>query len=115
MTNPDVIRIATAEIRKRIQEHPEAMIFSVSQNDWRNYCTCEKCRKLAEEEGSQAGPLLHFVNAIANDVAKDYPDKIIDTLAYQYTRKPPKHVKPAPNVAIRLCSIECCFTHPLET
>ena len=114
LTNPDVIRIATAEIRKRIQEHPEAMIFSVSQNDWRNYCTCEKCRALAEYEGSQAGPLLHFVNAIANDIAKDYPDKIIDTLAYQYTRKPPKHVKPAPNVAIRLCSIECCFIHPLD-
>ncbi len=115
LTNPDVIRIATEEIRRRIKDHPEAMIFSVSQNDWRNYCTCEKCSKLAEYEGSQAGPLLHFVNAIANDIAKDYPDKIIDTLAYQYTRKPPKHVKPAPNVAIRLCSIECCFTHPLET
>lgn len=114
LTNPDVLRIATAEIRKRIQEHPEAMIFSVSQNDWRNYCTCEKCTKLAEYEGSQAGPLVHFVNAIANDIAKDYPDKIIDTLAYQYTRKPPKHVKPAPNVAIRLCSIECCFIHPLD-
>ncbi len=115
LTNPDVLRIATAEVRRRLKEHPEAMIFSVSQNDNRNYCRCKKCTELAEYEGSQAGPLLHFVNAIANDVVKDYPDKIIDTLAYQYTRKPTKHVKPAPNIAIRLCSIECCFTHPLET
>ncbi|MDR1927267.1 MAG: DUF4838 domain-containing protein, partial [Oscillospiraceae bacterium] len=38
----------------------------------------------------------------------------IDTFAYQYTRTPPKLVKPRDNVIVRLCSIECCFTHPLD-
>ncbi|MBE3095891.1 MAG: DUF4838 domain-containing protein, partial [Planctomycetes bacterium] len=51
----------------------------------------------------------------ADDIAKDFPDKLISTLAYQYTRKPPKEVRPRPNVCVRLCSIECCFAHPLET
>ncbi|MDH7568374.1 MAG: DUF4838 domain-containing protein, partial [Armatimonadota bacterium] len=37
------------------------------------------------------------------------------TLAYQYTRKPPRLVRPRRNVIVRLCSIECCFTHPLES
>ncbi len=115
LTNPDVLRIATQTVRQWIKESPNASIISVSQNDWHNYCQCEKCSALAEKEGSQAGPLLHFVNAIAEDIEKDYPHIIIDTLAYQYTRKPPLHVKPRPNVAIRLCSIECCFIHPLET
>jgi hypothetical protein len=55
------------------------------------------------------------VNAIADAVAKDHPGIIIDTLAYQYTRKPPKRVRPRPNVAIRLCSIECEFNRPLDT
>ncbi|MEI6580333.1 MAG: DUF4838 domain-containing protein, partial [Eubacteriales bacterium] len=36
------------------------------------------------------------------------------TFAYQYTRKPPLHVVPRANVIVRLCSIECCFTHPLN-
>ena len=40
---------------------------------------------------------------------------VIDTLAYQYTRPAPKHIRPLPNVCVRLCSIECCFAHPLET
>jgi len=115
LTNPDVLRIAIETVRQWIKESPEATIISVSQNDWHNYCTCPKCTALAEEEGSQSGPLLHFVNAIADDIAKDYPHIIIDTLAYQYTRKPPKLVKPRPNVAIRLCSIECEFNRPLET
>jgi hypothetical protein len=38
----------------------------------------------------------------------------VDTLAYQYTRKPPKTVRPRPNVIVRLCSIECNFREPLE-
>ena len=113
LTNPEVLAIAKKAVRRWIAESPQATIFSVSQNDWANYCECEKCKALAAAEGSQSGPLLHFVNAIADDIAKDFPDKLIDTLAYQYTRKPPLHVRPRPNVCVRLCSIECCFAHPL--
>lgn len=115
LTNPDVLRIATETVRRWLRESPEATIVSVSQNDWHNYCQCPACTALAEKEGSQSGPLLHFVNGIANAVAAEFPDKIIDTLAYTYTRKPPRFVRPAPNVAVRLCSIECCFVHPLES
>ena len=115
LTNPDVIAIARKTVRQWIKAAPGATIFSVSQNDWHAYCQCPPCSKLAATEGSQAGPMIHFVNAIADDIAKDHPDKLISTLAYQYTRKPPKHVKPRPNVTVRLCSIECCFSHPLAT
>ena len=114
LTNPDVLRIATETVKRWIKESPDCQIISVSQNDWHNYCQCAKCEALAEKEGGQAGPLLHFVNGIADAVVDESPDRIIDTLAYQYTRKPPKHVKPSPNVAVRLCSIECCFVHTLE-
>jgi hypothetical protein len=115
LTNPDVLRIATGTVRRWMEESPEATVFSVSQNDWQNYCECERCAALAEEEGSQIGPILHFVNAVADAVADEHPGKIIDTLAYQYSRKPPLHVRPRPNVVVRLCSIECCFSHPLES
>ena len=37
----------------------------------------------------------------------------MDTLAYQYTRKAPKTLRPRSNVIIRLCSIECNFAKPL--
>ena len=114
LTNPEVLAIAKATVRRWIKEAPEATLLSVSQNDWGNFCTCAGCKAVADREGSQAGPLIEFVNAIADDIAKDFPDKVIDTLAYQYTRKPPKHVKPRPNVCVRLCSIECCFAHPLD-
>lgn len=113
-TNPEVIELVTAEVRKRMAEHPEATVFSVSQNDWHNYCQCEACTRLAEEEGSQMAPVLQLVNQVARAVAVEFPDKVIDTLAYQYTRKPPKTLRPEPNVIIRLCSIECDFAHPFS-
>ena len=115
LTNPDVVKIATERVRKWIEDAPNATIFSVSQNDWRNPCQCKDCAAVDEREGSHSGTMLHFVNQIAEAIEKDYPDKAIDTLAYQYTRKPPKYVKPRPNVIVRLCSIECCFSHALDT
>lgn len=113
-TNPDVVRICTEELLKRIAADPDAYVYSVSQNDWLNYCECARCTALAEAEGSQMAPLLQLVNAVAEAVEKQYPDKAIETLAYQYTRKPPRTMRPRPNVIIRLCSIECCFMHPLD-
>ncbi len=115
LTNPDVLRIATATVRSWLKDAaPDVSIVSVSQNDWHNYCRCPPCQALADREESQSGPLLHFVNAIARDIAADYPHISIDTLAYQYTRKAPKVVRPEKNVIVRLCSIECCFAHTLE-
>ena len=60
------------------------------------------------------GSLLTFVNRIADDIKDDYPNVYVDTLAYRYTRKAPKTIVPRDNVIIRLCSIECCFCHPLD-
>ncbi len=114
-TNEDVIRIVTDKVREAIQANPDATIFSITQNDWYNYCECEKCQELAKREGSQIAPVLALVNRVAEAIEKEYPDKVLDTFAYQWTRKPPKEMRPRPNVIVRLCSIECCFSHPLAT
>jgi hypothetical protein len=113
VTNPEVQRLAIETVRRWMRERPEATIFSVSQNDWHNYCTCPTCAQATAEEGSPAGPYLQFVNMIADAVHEEFPDKAISTLAYQFTRKPPATVRPRPNVIVRLCDIECCFAHPL--
>ena len=114
-TNPDVIRICTEAIRQAMRDQPNATVFSVSQNDWDNHCECPNCQELAKQEDSQMGPVLQLVNRVAEAVEEEFPEKIVETLAYQWTRRPPKHMRPRPNVVVRLCSIECCFSHPLET
>ena len=115
LTNPDVLRIATESARKALREHTGTRIISISQNDVRPGCQCEKCLAADREEGSPAGTLLRFVNAIAEKLEPEFPDVIFDTLAYNHTRPVPKKTRPRHNVCVRLCSIECCFSHPFET
>ncbi|MBN1350837.1 DUF4838 domain-containing protein [candidate division KSB1 bacterium] len=111
LTNPDVLRIVTERLRQTMHEFPEYLIYSVSQNDWSNPCQCAKCQAIAEREGGEAGPLIWFVNQVAENIESEFPDKFVGTLAYTYTRKPCRTLKPRHNVVIRLCSIECCFAH----
>jgi hypothetical protein len=98
----------------RIKENPSAGMISVSQEDGAGECQCEKCRAIATEDGTEAGPLLRGVNAVAAEVAKEYPGFLVQTLAYQWSRKPPKVTRPAKNVLIMLCSIEADGSHPLS-
>ncbi len=60
------------------------------------------------------GALLTLVNETADAVAKDRPGVFVGTLAYLFSRTPPRFLKPHPNVAIQLCSIEACQIHPLN-
>jgi hypothetical protein len=115
LTNPDVLRIGVETVERWIAEHPEAGIISISHNDWHGWCECDNCRRVeAEEGGAHQGPLLRYVNALAAEIEKKHPDKLIDTLAYQYTEEPPAKVRPRRNVRIRLCPIGVCEAHPYE-
>ena len=114
LSDPENLKKTIAAVRGILDGDPSVTIVSVSQNDNFNYCKCEKCAAVDAEEGSHAGTLIRFVNAVAADIEKDYPYAVIDTLAYQYTRAVPRITKPRENVCIRLCSIECCFSHPLD-
>ena len=109
LTNPDVFKIVKKEVAALLKEYPASTVISVSQNDNTQYCQCPKCSAIDEREGSPSGTMIEFVNKIA----KEFPDKEISTLAYQYTRKAPAHIKPEKNVLITLCSIECDRSAPI--
>ena len=103
LSNPEVLEELCKNLEMQMQAEPEKHIWSVSQNDNEMSCTCPDCLRLDSLYGGLSGTLLHFVN----QVAARFPDKVISTLAYQQTRRPPKGIKPADNVNIMFCSIEC--------
>jgi alpha-L-fucosidase len=109
LTNPDVFRIVVNELRARMRENPTARFWSVSQNDTYCPCECPRCSFIDSVQGSPSGSLLSFVNHVADQ----FPDKVISTLAYQYSRTPPRHIEPRENVNIMLCSIECNRSRPI--
>lgn len=108
LTNEKVLEIVKDSVASLFKRNPTASVISVSQDDNQQHCQCNNCSKIDETEGSPSGTMIHFVN----QVAKAFPDKTISTLAYQYTRKPPK-TRPEPNVLITLCSIECDRSAPI--
>ena len=114
LSNPDVLRICTERLIAAIRREPAYAIYDLSQKDNQLYCQCSKCTAIANRYGGQSGLWLWFVNQAAREVKKVYPDKYVGTFAYQYTRTPPRGIRPDDNVVVRLCSIECCFMHSLE-
>jgi hypothetical protein len=114
LTNPKLRDFTVERVKQWLRESPDAGIVSVSQNDWHGACECDDCKALDDAEGTHAATMLAFVNYIAEKIEPEFPHVAVDTLAYQYTRKPPKTVQPRPNVIVRLCSIECNFREPLD-
>ena len=113
MTNEEVYRIVLAGVREELKKNPNGTV-SVSQYDSMACCRCEKCAAIDKREESNMGSLLTFVNRIAEEIEEEYPDARIGTLAYYYSRKPPKHLKPRKNVIIQLCNIESCLMHAVD-
>ena len=110
LTHPVVYDLTIQKLKDEMAKQPTKKLWSVSQGDNFSYCQCDKCAKIIADEGSAAGPIIHFVNK----VAAEFPDKMISTLAYQYSRKAPKHIKPADNVQIMLCTIELNRSKDIE-
>ena len=113
LTHPDVLRLSIVKVREVLKQNPKCDIISVSQNDGNcDFCQCKTCKPIEDEEGSAAGPLVRFVNQIAEAIEKDYPKAKIATLAYGSTFLPPKKTKPRANVMITLCTDSHNWQYP---
>lgn len=113
LSNEDMRKEFVKNVLDTLRSHPDRDFISISQNDCHGACECERCQAIVKEEGSESGPLIRFVNSVAEEIEKKFPDIWVETLAYQYTRKAPQKVKPRKNVVVRLCTIECSFSQPL--
>ncbi|MBP7513908.1 MAG: DUF4838 domain-containing protein [Flavobacteriales bacterium] len=111
LSNSTVLCITVDSLRAMMARKPAARYWSVSQMDNFNHCQCALCHRTDSIEGSPSGSIIRFANAVADS----FPDKVISTLAYQYSRKAPKVTKPRPNVNIMLCSIEEDRSKPIAS
>lgn len=114
MTNPEVLDVILARIEADIEANPSNTVHHISQMDWNYWCECEQCAAIDAREETHMGSVLWGLNRLAERLAEAHPDHRIETLAYTYTRKPPRYMKPHENVIIKLCSIECDFSRPFD-
>ena len=98
-THPDVVRISIERMLEWIEIQKDRRIFCVIPADT-SMCECERCRAMDPIPSYSTDRVFTWVNAVAEAVAKKYPDKLILTGAYADYVKPPLRVDPAPNVSI---------------
>jgi len=111
LTNEGMFQLLVTNLRQRIEAEPEKKYWSVSQNDTHGYCTCDRCAAIDAEQEAHSGALMAFINRVAGE----FPTKTISTLAYQYSRKAPKSLRPADNVLVVLAPIELNRSRPVAT
>ena len=115
LTDENIYQTVLKNVRLELEKNPNAQYVNVSQTDGTTHgCRCKNCKAVEAEEGSPSGPWIRFVNRIANDIKEDYPNVLVETLAYTFTEKPPKVTKPAENVVVCLCTSSCCFVHAID-
>ncbi|WP_233622001.1 DUF4838 domain-containing protein [Flavobacterium agrisoli] len=101
-SNDTVFAVLKDNLSKIIATKPEAIYFSVSQNDDVIYCECADCQKLNQKYGSPQGAHYYFINKVAHA----FPETKIVSLAYLFSYQPPQNLKLAPNLYPMFCPIE---------
>ena len=115
MTNDKMLAELTKNVLDKIREKPYLGMVHLSQNDNQAVCQCANCKALDDAEGSTAASTLYGVNKVAEAIEKEFPDFYIVTFAYQYTRKPPKTLRPRSNVLVQFCVIERSSMQPIDS
>ncbi|MBQ2730496.1 MAG: DUF4838 domain-containing protein [Clostridia bacterium] len=111
-----VYQTVLKNVRKWLQENPDASLVSISQNDGdkNSMCQCEKCRAfVAEHGGAESALWIDFVSRIAEELGDEYPHVRFDTLSYTFTRKAPTGLTVPNNVVVRIAPLRSCYRHGL--
>jgi hypothetical protein len=114
LMHPEVRRLVLARLKAFIAadrataaagKYPPPGVYDISQNDNHWMCQCPACKAMSQREGSESGPVVDFINAIADGIRLEYPDVLVQTFAYSITEKPPKTLRPRDNVVIRIAEL----------
>jgi hypothetical protein len=114
LTNKDLPGIVSDKLLTSMRKAPANLKYwGVGQMDNLGFCQCPECMALAKREGAQSGPIIEFVNKVAEKTAKEFPQNTIVTFAYQYSEQPPANLKGHDNVAVQLCTINADRLYPI--
>lgn len=100
------------EVKKLLRENPTKKFVSVSQGDNPNFCECDKCKEI-QKRMSLTEQYLRFINDVAIEVKKEFPDVFVHTFAYANIADPPEDFELSDNVMIQYC-LGNCYSHAID-
>jgi hypothetical protein len=107
LSNDELCELVTKQLLEWIEEDKAknptnyALVYSFSQEDCADFfCYCKKCQEISKKYGADSGLQLEFLNKVARVIGKKHPEIALLTFAYMHSEKPPKGIKPEPNVIV---------------
>ncbi len=117
LSNPRTRMLFSAKLRDFIKADRAACptgnypwIYEISANDNDSKCVCPDCMAAAAKYGAYSGLVLEFINAIADSIAREYPDVVVETFAYMFSQTPPKNIRARSNVLVRVAQLGSEFS-----
>jgi len=120
-SNPGFIRHVADTIKAHFRAHPSAQSYSISLNDGgchMGFCECDACQALdpaeapkvkygGRERPSLTDRIFTFYSRVAEQVAEEFPEKLLGAYAYSAYRQPPVRMASLPpNLLIGLVALQ---------
>ena len=112
ISNPEVVRRATAAVLDYFEKHPDAPWIGMGPRDTGGFCEDERCRALDSGEidpisgkAIRTDRYIWLFNQILESVHKRYPGKKIAFYAYDALKFPPRHQPLSPYIVPALAPI----------
>jgi hypothetical protein len=126
VSNPDLIAAIAKDKIAELNKNPALLGVSIGPNDGGrpSFCTCPKCEALDSAKGrkvmlwdfskgnrrdfehvSLTDRMAYFWNAIAEQVTKKHPEKLLVVDAYSVYAAPPMERKLHPNIVVRFAPL----------
>jgi hypothetical protein len=112
LTNPDLVKILSGGIKRQIKSGTESV--HISSMDGGRPCRCAVCEKAYRQKGNISTVFFALMNKVAKTVAEEYPDIIIETIAYHFTQPPPLNMKMEKNVRVVYAPIRMNYYAALD-
>ena len=114
LSRPEIRNLFIEFFRKRFRDNPDLYAATVGPDDYvlGDRCPCPDCQRLLDMGGPTTFPdargaprnaadlLIDFLNAVAEGIAEEFPDRRLITLAYLDYLDPPAKTKVHPNLII---------------
>jgi hypothetical protein len=122
LSEPEAVSIAAETIKEEFHAHPESLTFGFAPPDGYPQCFCPSC-EAANPNFSGKGlgqPSLseiwfRFANAVAAEVAKEFPDRWLFSNGYANRARPPEGIGPlSPNLGIQSAMLDSCTFHRIN-
>lgn len=114
MSNREMLDEAVRILKERLRANPGKNSVEFSIEDHGGACQCPECVKLNTLEDAPGGAHWHGIKYIADQLREEFPDVMVNSLAYFHTTQPPQSLVLPDNVTVDLAVISRSPFQPME-